>query len=413
MSDGFLAFKWIGWGAAALLAVATVMPSTTTSQWNALKNAMQSPRGLAKKTSASTPTTTTTTTTSGTSLSLITMSNGTTSAATLNTAGYPELTMIPSNFDITTQMVDFPPTPTAAPDNVGAFRFVCDAGQILADDPIVFPGQPGKSHLHQFYGNTGANAYSTYESLRTTGDSTCMDPLNRSGYWMPAMLDGKGNVVRPDYVVIYYKRAPKGSATCQQIALGQCIGLPNGLRYIMGRDPTNWSAASTGAVFFQCNSNGVKSSDMATVLAACPAGGDWEVAVSSPPCWDGKNLDSADHRSHMAYWIQGSRGTQCPDGYPYWIPTFSLAAHFTIAATDDTTKWTFSSDAMNSSAPRGWSFHADWFGAWDPTAAALWNDNCLQKLLSCNSGDLGNGKAMKIYSGFSWTANPRLVPVPR
>src|SRR3954447_20280216 len=51
-------------------------------------------------------------------------------------------------------------------DPVGAFRMVCGAGQLSYDDPIVYPGQPGKSHLHQFYGNLGANAFSTYQSLR-------------------------------------------------------------------------------------------------------------------------------------------------------------------------------------------------------------------------------------------------------
>lgn len=50
-------------------------------------------------------------------------------------------------------------------DTVGAFRFICSPGQVPADDPIVYPRQPGKSHLHQFYGNTSANAYSTHDSL--------------------------------------------------------------------------------------------------------------------------------------------------------------------------------------------------------------------------------------------------------
>ena len=112
---------------------------------------------------------------------------------------------------------------SAAPDVVGAFRFVCSAGQLLHDDPIVYPGQPGKSHLHQFFGNTGANASSTYASLRKSGQSTCMSPLNRSAYWMPAMLDGKGNVVRPDHVTIYYKRRPASDPKCS-------LPKPSGLR---------------------------------------------------------------------------------------------------------------------------------------------------------------------------------------
>ena len=109
---------------------------------------------------------------------------------------------------------------SAAPDVVGAFRFICTAGQVLPDDPIVFPGQPGKSHLHQFYGNEAANAFSTYASLRAGGQSTCnRGPFaaNRSAYWMPAMLDGAGNVVKPGFVSIYYKRRPAADPKCSLV----------------------------------------------------------------------------------------------------------------------------------------------------------------------------------------------------
>ena len=58
------------------------------------------------------------------------------------------------------------------------------------DDPIVFPGQPGRSHLHTFFGNTGANADSTAESIRGTGNSTCRGGIaNRSSYWVPTLID--------------------------------------------------------------------------------------------------------------------------------------------------------------------------------------------------------------------------------
>ena len=61
----------------------------------------------------------------------------------------------------------------------------------------------------------------------------------------------------------------------------------------------------------------------------------------------------------------------------------------------------------------GSTLHADWFGAWDNPLMATWVDNCIDKKLSCNSGDLGNGKAMKMFKGFTWTANPRLVDLPQ
>jgi len=42
----------------------------------------------------------------------------------------------------------------------------------------------------------------------------------------------------------------------------------------------------------------------------------------------------------------------------------------------------------------------------------MWTDNCINKLLNCSAGVLGNGYQMKMYSGFTWNANPRLVPIP-
>jgi len=35
-------------------------------------------------------------------------------------------------------------------------------------------------------------------------------------------------------------------------------------------------------------------------------GGGWRVTVTFPSCWDGKNLDSPDHRSHVAYPASGT-----------------------------------------------------------------------------------------------------------
>jgi hypothetical protein len=42
--------------------------------------------------------------------------------------------------------------------NIGAFRIICKPSHMAADDPIVYPDQPGRSHLHTFFGNTGAVA---------------------------------------------------------------------------------------------------------------------------------------------------------------------------------------------------------------------------------------------------------------
>ncbi|MEI6403953.1 MAG: hypothetical protein WCP59_17400, partial [Actinomycetota bacterium] len=43
----------------------------------------------------------------------------------------------------------------------GQFVVECGFSHAGTDDPIVYPGQPGASHEHVFFGNTGTDAAST------------------------------------------------------------------------------------------------------------------------------------------------------------------------------------------------------------------------------------------------------------
>jgi hypothetical protein len=48
---------------------------------------------------------------------------------------------------------------------------------------------------------------------------------------------------------------------------------------------------------------------------------DWVVAeVHFPDCWNGKDLDSTDHQSHVAF----QSGGQCPSTHPVPIPQIQL-----------------------------------------------------------------------------------------
>ena len=189
---------------------------------------------------------------------------------------------------------------------------------------------------------------------------------------------------------------------------------------IFGRDMTNLSAPSDRQLplYLQTpaggyppngsgpNNDGLGYPDMAQALAVCSPGQVLGAVIDAPSCWDGENLDSPNHRSHVAYVISDVGRTVCPSTHPYMIPGFTLGARWTIAAGDDTTKWTLSSDAMAPGQPRGSTFHADWFGAWDNTVLAIWTDNCIDKLLSCQGGNLGNGQMMKMYSGLQLDREP-------
>jgi hypothetical protein len=329
---------------------------------------------------------------------------------------------------------------SAAPDVVGAFRFICGAGQLAYDDPVVYPNQPGASHLHQFYGNITTDNASTFSSQRQAGDTTCghspgasnQYPVNRSGYWMPAVLDGKGHVVLPDYVAVYYKRRPLSDPIVSDPTNahfeGYAVPIPNGLRFIFGYDMLT-NTAPTGTAYFNCaGPTAVQGhyKDIPTAAPHCPAGqgNQFFLEVDAPTCWDGVNLDSPNHRSHVGYPSYGYWGyLKCPADHPYVIPAFHLAAAYTIAAGDDVSLWSLSSDAMHPELTHGSTLHADYFEGWDNNVKLMWTQGCIDHMLNCSGGDLGNGKQIigtskapsdyyngQWYSG--WTNPNHLVPIP-
>jgi hypothetical protein len=69
------------------------------------------------------------------------------------------------------------------------------------------------------------------------------------------------------------------------------------------------------------------------------------------------------------------------------IPTLTLGAWY-----PSTAGARFSCD-MNMTP--GTCFHADYFENWDPTVKAMWTDFCINKMLNCSAGDLGNSYRMK------------------
>jgi len=321
--------------------------------------------------------------------------------------------------------------PHTSPDEVGAFRFTCLAGQISRDDPIVYPGQPGKSHLHQFFGNTETDANSNYESLRTKGGSTCTrsegTSPQRSAYWMPAMLDGAGNVVKPDWMNTYYKQLPASDPKCLQTldpsVVGKCVMMPNGIRFILGYNmatmsggPADTTSRDYWAMGFDCNAKptggesytGVKRT-IPEILATgkCPGGAWLRAFVAFPQCWDGKNLDTPDHRSHIVY----PPTSVCPGTHPYRIPEIAIQAFFSVDDNFFAGKWRLASDEMMPGMPAGSTLHMDYWEAWSTPIKELWQRNCIDGHLTCSTGNVGDSRQIKGMQQAGPVPNHVLVPL--
>ena len=147
-----------------------------------------------------------------------------------------------------------------------------------------------------------------------------MGTSDLSAYWVPSLMkqnaDGSTSVVKTDQTnVVYYRRAGGGTGPGVH-------PFPAGLRMIAG-DAMARSDQSLSIVQWDCGGGGVESPHM----YQCAGGSSAEIHASLifPSCWDGVHLDSADHKSHMAY--PASNGA-CPAGHPVSLPQVTFEVDF-------------------------------------------------------------------------------------
>ncbi|HEX3244411.1 MAG TPA: DUF1996 domain-containing protein, partial [Chloroflexota bacterium] len=230
------------------------------------------------------------------------------------------------------------------------------------DDPIVSPGHAGMSHQHDFFGNRSTDADSTYASLRATG-STCRAPADASAYWVPALLKD-GQPVEPLGVKVYYRALGE-----QDAALVEAF--PAEFRMIAG-DATATSPQPRTVTRWACR---MEEQSAGAVPPDCPAGATLDLHVSFPECWNGE-LDSPDHRSHVAY---GGRGS-CPASHPHVLPKLEMIVHYPIDG---------SGELALASGPI-YSAHADFFNAWAPERLSALVSDCLTATERCGPAGLAD-----------------------
>ena len=292
--------------------------------------------------------------------------------------------------------------PTSTPDNGsvgdGQFRLACQYSHFAYDDPIVFPGEPGRSHLHMFFGNTLADAHATAASLLDTGGGTCNGfELNRSAYWTPALLDGRGNVVVPEQIILYYKT--KLPADVQP--------LPLGLKMISGSSGPSFEVSER--LYWSCGASG-HTYNKTNRLPDC-GGETINATIVFPECWDGLNLDSADHRSHLLF-VNAQQA--CPSSHPVRLPQVSILLYFPGQPSIE--GWHLSSDGDHGDhgghGPPGGSLHADWFGGWNDKALNLWIDGCITRARNCSYGQTGTDRRFLPLNALQNYPGPYVLPLP-
>jgi hypothetical protein len=280
------------------------------------------------------------------------------------------------------------------PATMGAFRTVCDFSHMAFDDPIVYPGQPGRSHLHAFFGNTGTDAASTATSIANTGNSTCRGgTVNRTGYWVPAMIDTlDGTPIKPKAIIVYYKVGDWVNPT-------DVTPFPPGLRMIAG-DPSASAPVQWGPAAFTCAGTPMgtdanfPAGPTPHSIPNCPVGSEVWASIQFPNCWDGQNLDSPDHRSHMSYRPSPNPSGKCPASHPVAVPSIAFQVMYYVTEANAPLRWRLASDTYDKSLPAGYSMHGDWFNGWKPDVMNAWVTNCDRASKDCGAHLLGDGRMM-------------------
>ncbi|KIH93325.1 hypothetical protein SPBR_04306 [Sporothrix brasiliensis 5110] len=276
----------------------------------------------------------------------------------------------------------------AAQGTMPMLRFQCS--QLVVDriDPLVNPGLVPSPHVHQVVGGNSFNATmdpSTHDLPTLSTCTTCTFSDDFSNYWTAVLyfkarngtytrvpqipnpgLQGNGGVT-----VYYIPSADKGTPV---------TAFKPGFRMLVG-DAGARTAEPAHKVCHRCmpvsgdNRNlNCAAPDAQTLPTTFCAGGIRSV-ITFPTCWDGKNIDSADHKAHVAYPSSGTSGPNdvgsngvCPASHPVRIPQVMLETIWDTRAFNTEELWPEDAAQQpfvwSTNDARGFTQHGDYVFGW-------------------------------------------------
>ncbi|NJP99698.1 DUF1996 domain-containing protein [Streptomyces zingiberis] len=205
--------------------------------------------------------------------------------------------------------------------STGKFTTACGTNEnriFNSDNVIVAPGvSNGAHHMHDYVGNQANDAFASDEVL-AQGATTCANQEDLSTYYWPVIRDltagdeadvnepgggqdgNVGKIIQPAEVTLDFVGSP----------VGEVVEMPRFLRIITGdaKSFTNGNANVNSS--WSCT--GFEDRQIEDKYPLCPEGSQVVRKFEFQSCWDGQNIDSANHRDHVAF--AGEDGS-CNDGF--------------------------------------------------------------------------------------------------
>ncbi|MFE9030612.1 DUF1996 domain-containing protein [Streptomyces iakyrus] len=203
----------------------------------------------------------------------------------------------------------------------GSFATSCgvnENGLFNSDNIIAAPGVTnGAHHFHDYVGNQANNAFASDEDL-ANAETSCDDQGDKSSYYWPVVrlqngtqeqdankpgggIEGNaGEIVTPKQVTLTFVGNPREKVTA----------MPRLLRIITGDAKSFVNGPANANASWSCT--GFEDRQLKDKYPLCPQGSDVVRTFKFQSCWDGRNIDSANHRTHVAF---ADAAGNCPSGF--------------------------------------------------------------------------------------------------
>ena len=256
----------------------------------------------------------------------------------------------------------------AAAENKGLWAVGCGLVGSGQYDTIRAPGQPGNSHLHDFFGyrdfTSAISARQLKDSFADPGSNSCLLKSDSSAYWVPALYQ-KGIKVDPTAAWAYYLR-PAGAKQIKPYPLGMQIiagnASANKPQYSVVRWYCDWDSTFDGPPQAPPDCGGIQPVDQ-------PDGSSLQdqlrLEITFPDCWNGEKALGS-----VRYDRQGA----CPANYKLRLPQLKLNVLYPVQ---------YPGKNLSLASGSILTAHADFVNGWQPAEQQALINDCLTANVSC------------------------------